>query len=299
MVEVSGCYDGACYSEHVKPTTPVGSYVVTHWVSGISKEISFGSGESLKRFLTRVGIVMKVGRIDRLYALLPGQSHDQRSRIENTDQLVRYLSMVDETEDYIDILYVYPNEDSPASSPNKVPQFPAASDSSRSSSDVSSDNGRSTYQKRFRTELLRRDKERCLLCSTDEALIGAHIVDVDATLTDLEKEQLDMKHTSDRYAVYNGLLLCANCRTSYDNWKLGVDGNGYLVKRDKDALGGWSRTTTNVYPDPEDRFTNPKNPLGKLLTWKYEKFISKRDKTSTKVYNTIVSYFTPTKGKKN
>jgi hypothetical protein len=54
---------------------------------------------------------MKVGPIDRLYALLPGQSHDQRSRIENTDQLVRYLSMIDETDEYIDILYVYPTNE--------------------------------------------------------------------------------------------------------------------------------------------------------------------------------------------
>ena len=85
---------------------------------------------------------------------------------------------------------------------------------------------------------------------------------------------------SDRYTVYNGLLLCANCYFIYDNWQLGVNDDGYLVKWVK-GIGWVTDTAVNVYSDPSDKKSNPKNPLSILPKWRYDRFVSKRDKTST------------------
>ena len=139
-------------------------------------------------------------------------------------------------------------------------------------SDTSSaKSGRSTYQKRFKSELLYRDNRKCLLCNSEDALIGAHIVDAKANLSIEEKKALFMENTSDRYSIYNGLLLCANCHSMYDHWQLGVDEDGNLIKSVTDS--GWVRDMdVNVYPIPSEKHSSPKNPWPILLKWKYDRF---------------------------
>ena len=106
-----------------------------------------------------------------------------------------------------------------------------------------------------------------------------------------------MFDASDKYALYNGLLLCSNCHSMYDNWQLGIDEDGYLIKRVGDS---WVRDmTVNVYPDPSDKKSSPKNPLSILLKWKYDRFVSKRDKTMTILYNGFRDLFSsPSKNKR-
>lgn len=272
-------------------------YIVTHWESGLLGEVTFTKGDTLRRFLISVGIVFKTGPVSRLYALYPGKTHEQRVRIESTEALNEVLEAIDGNAEYLEILYVYPDDKSPTTSPSKTASPPndEAADKSDASS-VKSD--RSTYQKRFKKELLRRDHEKCLLCQSEDALIGAHIVDAEAKLSSEERVTLDMSTASDRYAVYNGLLLCANCHTMYDNWQLGVDDDGYLIKWDKNS--GWVKDQgVNVYSDPSDKKSSPRNPWSVLLKWKYDRFVSKRNKTSTKLYNGVRSLFSsPIKPKK-
>lgn len=272
------------------------SYVVTHWQSGLQREVTYSKGDSFKRFLLSVGIAFNAGHVTRLYALFPNCTHEERVKIDTLDVLNSMLQKIDTDNNNLEILYIYPEEQSPTSSPSKgLPPTPREEPDSSDTTSTKSD--RSTYQKRFKKELVRRDKSQCLLCSSVNALIGAHIVDAEAKLSREEKEALDMDHASDRYAVYNGLLLCANCHTMYDNWQLGIDDDGYLITWVK---GGWERDeNVNVYPDPSDKKSSPKNPLSVLLKWKYEKFVSKRDKKMTRLYNGMRGLFSsPTKSKK-
>ncbi len=266
-------------------------YVITHWETGLLKEFSFAKGDTLRRFLISVS---------RLYALYPGSTYDQRVKIESTQKLNSVLADIDSDSDNLEILYVYPEDRSPTSSPTKGMSSPAGEEVDKSETfSTKSDRqiyvSRSTYQKRFKRELKRRDKSKCLLCSSVDALIGANIVDAEAKLSNEEKEALDMFDASDKYAVSNGLLLCANCHSMYDNWQLGVNDDGFLVKWVKDI--GWvTDTAVNVYTDPSDKKSSPKNPLSILLKWKYDRFVSKRYKTSTMLYNGMRCLFSsPTK----
>ena len=216
-------------------------------------------------------------------------------KIESTEQLNVAIHDIDSNSENFEILYVYPEDDSPTSSPAKV--VPSPLEDSEKSDTSSSKSDRSTYQKRFSKEVRRRDKDVCLLCQSKDALIGAHIVNAEIKLSEEEKEALDMFDASDKYAVYNGLLLCSNCHSMYDNWQLGIDEDGYLIKRVGDS---WVRDmTVNVYPDPSDKKSSPKNPLSILLKWKYDRFVSKRDKTMTILYNGFRDLFSsPSKNKR-
>lgn len=269
-------------------------YIVTHWESGLLREVSFTKGDTLRRFLISVGIAFNAGSVSRLYALYPDCTHEQRVKIESTAKLSAVLHDIDSNSDNLEILYVYPEDSSPTTSPTKGVSSPAREDVDKSETS-SAKSDRSTYQKRFKKELKRRDKSKCLLCSSVDALIGGHIVDAEAKLSNEEKEALDMFCASDRYAVYSGLLLCANCHSMYDNWQLGVNDDGFLVKWVKDI--GWvTDTAVNVYSDPSDKKSSPKNPLSILLKWKFDRFVSKRDKTSTMLYNGVRGLFSsPTK----
>ena len=171
-----------------------------------------------------------------LYALYPDCTHDQRVTIETTTKLCTVLDEIDGNSDNLEIMYVYPEDCSPTSSPAREVNKSETS---------SAKSNRSTYQKRFKQDLDVRDKLKCLLCNSVDALIGCHIVDAAATLSIEETTTLDMLNARDRYAVYNGLLLCSNCHSMYDNWQLGVNDDGYLVKWVKNI--GWvTDTTVNV-----------------------------------------------------
>ena len=62
------------------------------------------------------------------------------------------------------------------------------------------------------------------------------------------------------------------------NWALKMTAKW---KRDK----GWVRDmNVNVYTDPSDKKSGPKNPL---LKWKYDRFLFKRDRVSTVLYSSV------------
>jgi hypothetical protein len=80
----------------------------------------------------------------------------------------------------------------------------------------------------------------------------------------------------------------------YDSWQLGIDGDGYLIKK---VEGKWEKdVTVNVYPDPSDKTSSHKNPLSKLLKWKYDRFVVRRENIFTRLVNGMRSiYVSPTK----
>ena len=272
-------------------------YIVTHWESGLRKEVSFTKGDTLRRFLISVGIGFNVGHISRLYALYPESTHEQRLKIDSDDKLHEVFNHIDSDCKNLEILYLYPEDKSPISSPS-TGVSPSPCEVAHKSETSSSKSDRSSYQKRFKKELMNRDNSKCLLCSCMDALHASHIVDADdAKLSSDEKRTLGMANASDRYAVYNGLLLCANCHSKYDNWELGVDDDGYLITRSvSGTVKGWIRNeNVNVYTDPSDKKSSPKNPLSVLLKWKYDRFLLKRDRVSTVMFNLARGLLSPTK----
>lgn len=100
-------------------------YVVTHWETGLLKEVSFAKGDTLRRFLISIGIAFNAGPVSRLYALYPGSTHDQRVKIDSTQKLNSVLADIDSDSDNLEILYVYPEDRSPTSSPTKGMSSPA------------------------------------------------------------------------------------------------------------------------------------------------------------------------------
>ena len=85
-------------------------YIITHWESGLRKEIFFTEGHTLKRFLMSIGIAFNLGPISRLYALYPNNTHAQRVKIDSDELLHSVLNKIDSSEEYLEILYVYPED---------------------------------------------------------------------------------------------------------------------------------------------------------------------------------------------
>lgn len=230
--------------------------------------------------------------------LKPGVGQEDKVRITNKAELEDIFEFIDENEEFLEalqVLYVYPEDVTPQSSPTKTPipyvmeidkSVTVKSDSVKSDS-VKSD--RSTYQKRFAREVASRDVS-CRLCGGENALIGAHIVDAEAKLTASELSELGI---SNKYEIWNGVLLCAVCHHQYDHWQHGIDKDGFLWKK---ANGQWIRDDErNIYPSPEFK-EKRKYPDPILLEWKFGRFVLKRDNFIARVTYGFTSLFvTPTK----
>lgn len=266
------------------------SYFVTNWKTAEVNEITYKG--SFEKFVFQIGVVFRVGVKRRLYALKPGVEQDDKVRITNKAELEEIFKYIDENEEFteaLQVLYVYPEDLTPQSSPAKTP-IPIVEDREKSDS-VKSD--RSTYQKRFARDVTRRDRF-CRLCGGENALIGAHIVDAEAKLTADELLELGIYN---KYEVWNGVLLCAVCHHQYDHWHHGIDKNGFLWKKEN---GQWTKDEeVNIYPTKEakDRRQYP-DPI--LLEWKFARFLLKRDNVLARISYGITSLFvtTPKKGRK-
>jgi hypothetical protein len=180
------------------------SYFVTNWKTAEVNEITYKG--SFEKFVFQIGMVFRIGAKRRLYVLKPGVGQDEKVRITNKAELEAVFEYIDDNEEFLEalqVLYVYPEDVTPQSSPAKTP-IPDVEEIDKSDS-VKSD--RSTYQKRFAREVTRRDVS-CRLCGGENALIGAHIVDAEAKLTASELRELGIHN---KYEIWNGVLLCAVC----------------------------------------------------------------------------------------
>jgi hypothetical protein len=109
------------------------------------------------------------------------------------------------------------------------------------------------------------------LCSEGDSVEGAHIVDAKAKLTPSQLYELDIES---KYEVYNGVLLCPNCHCQYDRWKCGIDKDGFKWHKDKD--GCWVKDdSVNIFPP--GTYGLRRYPSPKLLDWKFQQFVEKRD----------------------
>ena len=153
------------------------SYFVTNWKTAEVNEITYKG--SFEKFLFQIGVVFRIGAKRRLYVLKPGIQQDEKVRITNKADLEAIFEYIDENEEIpeaIQVLYVYPEDITPQSSPAKSPipeNNDEAKNESSSGKDKSVKSDRSTYQKRFAKEVTIRD-EFCRLCGGLNALIGAH-----------------------------------------------------------------------------------------------------------------------------
>lgn len=272
-------------------------YFVTNWKTGEVNEIKYRG--NFERFVLQIRVSFRMGEKWRLYALKPGDLLEDKVLISNQCELeaiFRYINENEKIREALVVLYIYPEDASPQSSPTKTPvpyheEEHKLESSSGKNESVKSD--RSTYQNRFAREVARRDENKCLLCGETYALEGAHIVDVKAKLTILELKILGIHN---KYEVWNGLLLCAVCHHKYDHWQHGIDKDGFLWKKD----GQWIKDeTVNIYPSPEFR-SRHQYPDPVLLEWKFERFVLNRDNVIARITYGITSLFvtSPSKGRK-
>lgn len=233
-----------------------------------------------------------------MYVLKPGATQEEKVRIEAKEMLENILQYIDQNEENpeaLQVLYVYPEDGSPTSSPAKVAFEYAEENTNESSSDKKSSvkSDRSTYQKRFKKEVLHRDENRCRLCGESNSLMGAHIVNASMKFTPDELHDLGLSH---KYEIWNGICLCANCHHQYDHWQLGIDSNGFLWKK---VDGQWTKDPElNIYPAALNFTENRRYPDPILLDWKFSRFIDQRDKVITRIANGFTSLFISTPPKK-
>lgn len=280
----------------------VRSYFVTNWETAEVKEIIFRD-DSFEKFLFSIGVSFHMGMIRRLYALYPGTYLEDRVQITNKDQLLEIFAYIDQHQDDSDamqVLYVYPKNESPVITPVKGPpasRFPLHDEQKSESSGSrgeSAKSDRSTYQERFAREVKWRDKEQCRICGINEVLEACHIVDVEAKLSIAEFDSLGLVN---RYEIWNGITFCATCHRKYDYWKHGIDEEGYLWKKEGKK---WARKeNVNIYPDPSVKNLQPKYPDPRLLKWKFDRFLINRDKVMSRInYGLSALSLTLTKGSK-
>jgi 5-methylcytosine-specific restriction endonuclease McrA len=277
------------------------NYYITNWKTAEVHEITYKGNFGV--FLFQLGVGFHVGAGKRLYALMPGAAQEEKIRITNKAELEDILKFIDDKSEFVEeasqVLFVYPEDETPENSPVKtfVPPINEAvrndviSTSSGSSQTGSAKTDRSTYQRRFAARLATRD-ETCRLCGGDKALQGAHIVDAEVALTIDEMKALDLGH---KYDLWNGILLCAVCHQQYDHWKLGIDEDGFLWKK---VRSQWVReATVNIFPHPSSEYKERREyPQPRLLKWKFNRFVAKRDNIIQRVSDGITSLFvSPTK----
>ena len=135
------------------------SYFVTNWQTGEIREIPY-RGDSLEKFIISIGISFHIGTRRRLYVLYPESTHDQRSQITTKEQLEEILNAIDEHQndkEWLEILYIYPKDESPSCSPPDSPLNSPAPQilETKSDSTTSSKTERSTYHGDHRSEVLR------------------------------------------------------------------------------------------------------------------------------------------------
>ncbi len=87
-------------------------YYVTNWQTGEMKEIPYRG--SYKKFIFQIGVSFNSGTKKRLYKLMPGATHAERTEIKSTADLEAALEWIDKNVDNNDeslqILYLYPEE---------------------------------------------------------------------------------------------------------------------------------------------------------------------------------------------
>ena len=246
------------------------------------KEIPYRG--SYKKFIFQIGVSFNSGTKKRLYKLMPGAIHAERTEIKSTADLEAALEWIDKNVDNNDeslqILYLYPEDSSPNSSPLKSsmpidePNEPDKSDSSSKTSKSE----KNTNQKRFKKELLRRYGNNCLVCSQEDTIDGCHIIDDADDEEKLSEEQQNFYGLYTQFEKYNGLILCANCHRAYDKlWSLGIDQDGCFWKK---VDGEWTKGKC-IFPD--DWLEKAGLPHPKILDWKFQRFLQRRDKISTKI----------------
>lgn len=272
------------------------SYFVTNWKTAEVNEITYKG--SFEKFIFQVGVVFRTGTKRRLYALKPGIQQDEKVRITNKAELEAVFEYIDENEEIpeaIQVLYVYPEDISPDNSPVTTPTpyiNGEVKNESSSGKDESVKSDRSSNQKRFAKDVARRDVS-CRLCGGLNALIGAHIVDVKAKLTPTELHELGI-HS--KYEIWNGVLLCAVCHHQYDYWQHGIDKDGFLWKK---SNGQWIKDDeVNIYPSLEHK-SKKQYPDPKLLEWKFERFVLKRNNVLARITCSLTSLLVSTPNKKH
>jgi 5-methylcytosine-specific restriction endonuclease McrA len=232
--------------------------------------------------------------------LKPGAWQEEKFRIESKASLETVLNYIDENEEDLEalqVLYVYPEDTSPQSSPAKTlllnnEEF--GKEESRSGTSHSKTSERSSNQSRFAIELHRRDKV-CLLCGETNSLEGAHIVDASAKLSEVEMNYLGL---STKYEFFNGILLCCNCHCKYDKWIYGIDKDGFLWEK---INGKWTKNEKkNIFSSKDER-NSRRYPCSRTLEWKFQRFLLNRDKLLSRImysFSSLSMSLTPPKNNK-
>lgn len=250
--------------------------------------------------------------ISRIYYIPPNQTWHE-SQILDTDDKLR--AAIDEIKGLPrkvrnNCLYASSSENSPTSSPEKpkgelsrdvnnngnVNALSSQSDgeaggplvnTNRSSTSKSS----GSAQEEFREVILARDGKCCLVCGNcnDKSLEAAHVIDLfpknkslDVTLEQLQK----IYHLSSKYDWKNGLLLCRNCHKQYDDFDMGIDGEGDVHMEEEDDV----EEKKNIFKGIDSECRQNDYPSKLTLEWKFKQFEQKqRSRASSSIIKSFGS----------
>ena len=218
--------------------------------------------------------------------------------------LSEVLNEIDEFENNDDIemgcIFVFVGNESPISSPEQEEPFGnegitklTIKDSNSKKVSVKSSLSINSDQQRFLKFVLARDHSKCIICGEGDANNAAHIISVGSKVdneTLLREYQLD-----DVSDTSNGSNLCASCHNKYDNYIIGITPLGYIEEKKKNI---WEiNHSTCIFKSDEER-THKRYPSEKILKWKYDKFLKKKDPNIVKrLYKASVAFFWPKKYK--
>lgn len=250
---------------------------MTHWKSGDRHVVEYQPPQSLQNFLVELSKRFDTP-IRRLYNLPSCALWEDRRQVISDEQLrdaISELNSLPSTEAE-NRLYVSSDNESPTSSP-KVQRIESSQDvkmnGNASPSQSEGMTGRSSassryLQQKLRDGLLVRDGGRCLVCG-DITTEAAHVIGASERIS-LEQLVNEFGMTS-KYELHNGLLLCPTCHTNYDNYTLGIDGDGNVYEKER---GRWVKGKC-IFDGIDEALRQRRYPSREVLEWKYSIFTEK------------------------
>ena len=126
-------------------------------------------------------------------------------------------------------------------------------------------------QKRFRSNLIIRDGEKCRVCKVERSVEAAHIIDFGVRIKN--EDLMKIYKLNDIHDYNNGLIMCSNCHKDFDNFNIGIMPNGIIIPRNGNA--------NNL--NPSESIMNSLDEdvpliMQGCLQWKYQRFIEAQGK---------------------
>mmetsp|Transcript_18762 Transcript_18762/g.25877 ORF Transcript_18762/g.25877 Transcript_18762/m.25877 type:complete len:196 (+) Transcript_18762:477-1064(+) len=171
---------------------------------------------------------------------------ENRVRVDTVDKLLHFIGLIESAGSYESLrsIYVFNGNESPTTSPEKtdVPSQKQDEISVKSSSENSKKTNETERVVRFRKALIIRDHEQCQICGVKQPHETPHIIDLESKMP--FEEQWSVYKCCGFFVVQNGILLCRNCHTNYDFFRLGITSDGDVITN----RGSWWVKIYSIVP---------------------------------------------------